>query len=141
MPKLNLLYVCLLAIQFAGLPLATAELGKDSQEALEKTQTLLRDPTQRNAAINQNQDARSNDAELQKLMGGKGADGVYDLSADIFAKIVNESNGDVVVMQQKIEQVQKNPEAFLKSLTPEQQARIKSMANQSGDKRGPSNKP
>jgi hypothetical protein len=74
-------------------------------------------------------------------MGGKGTDGVYDLSADIFAKIVTESNGDMVVMQQKLEQAQKNPEAFLKSLTPEQQARIKSMANQLGEKRNPSNKP
>jgi len=141
MPTLNLFFALTLAFQIVSLPQAIAELDKASQEALEKTQKLLRDPSQRNAAMNQSPDARSNDAELQKLMGGKGTGGVYDLSADIFAKIVSESNGDVVVMQQKLEQAQTNPEAFLKSLTPEQQARIKSMANQASEKRNPSNKP
>lgn len=114
-------------------PAARAELDKASQEALEKTQALLRDPNQRNAAIKDNKDAQRNHESLESLLGAGNTNGVYDISAEVFEKLVKESNGDPVVMQQKLQEAQKNPEAFAKKyFNSSQQARIKQMAEQAG---------
>jgi hypothetical protein len=131
--RLQLVFlIATFALLLSGIgSVARAELDKESKEALEKTQQLLRDPTQRNAAMKGNQEAQTNNQSLESLVGSQNASGVYDLSAEIFGKIVTDSNGDPAVMQKKIEEAQKNPTAFLNSLTPEQKARIKAIADQS----------
>lgn len=114
-------------------------IDKATQEALEQTQRLLRDKNQRNAAIQNSPESQSNHQELEKLVGsGKNTDAVYDLSADIFAKLVKESNGDPLIMQQKLLE---NPQAYLDSLSPEQKARIKAISNSAEANRSPSYKP
>jgi hypothetical protein len=111
-------------------------------EALEKTQALLRNRDERNKAINAAPDSQSNHSELEKLVGaGANTDAVYDLTADILANIVGDAKGDPLAMQQRMMDAQKNPQAFLNSLSPEQRARIKAMADKIESNRGPSSKP
>lgn len=140
LPSVCALYAAL-ALCLAPGSSAHAELDKESLEALEKTQQLLRDAGQRKSAIEQSPDAQRNHDSLEKLVGSQNAGAAYDISADILDKLVKESNGDVVVMQQKLQEAQKNPEAFAKKyLSPEHLARINSMANQAGGGGGSVNK-
>ena len=117
------------------------QTDQQNAEALEKTQALLRDREQRNAAMKDAPDAQANHNALEKVVGaGANTDAVYDLSADIFANIVKESKGDPLAMQQMMMDAQKNPQAFLNKLTPEQQARLKAISSQA-EARQPTSKP
>ena len=55
---------------------------------------------------------------------------VNDISSSIFAEIVRQSNGDTIAIQAKLQQALKDPKGFMNSLSPEQQARIHSLAGQ-----------
>lgn len=122
--------------------ISLADLDKSSQEALDKTQALLRDPTQRNAAIQGNKDANRNQQGLESLLGAGNTGGAYDLSAEVFEKLVKECNGDIVCLQMKVEEAQKSPESFAKKyFDANQQARLKQMADQAGGSSGNTRKP
>jgi hypothetical protein len=52
------------------------------------------------------------------------------ISSSVFADIVKNSNGDSVAVQEKLQLALKDPGAFIKTLTPEQQARLNGLATQ-----------
>lgn len=118
------------------------ELSQASLEALEKTQALLRDPAQRSEAMARSADAQRNHAELQKMTGSQdNTNATYDLSADIFGDMTRKTNGDPAQMKRLLEEAQRDPEKFLNSLTPEQRARIQSLATKIETEKAGSLKP
>ena len=141
--------VLVVALGFAPLALAQSsgqartggqQQGVDnaSKEALEKTQNLLRSSGQRKEAIKaggaQMQEADSAAAGLAGNEANK--ERMYDISADVFDKIVKDANGDPTKMKEALLKAQGNPEAFLRSLSPQQQAAIKQLADQIGAQQG-----
>ena len=102
-------------------------------EALQKTQALLRDPNQRAKAASDSSKAAASMKSTESLVGKENSQETYELSADIFANLVKSSNGDPSA---SIESIQKNPEEFYKSLTPEQQARIHELSKKIESERG-----
>lgn len=119
----------LIAFVALSAPFGASALDASSEEALRKTQEMLRDSNQRATVIQQSPDAQRNNTSLESMAGSKeNTNAVYDLSADVFADLVKQSNGDPVLMQEKLEQAQKNPEAFLRSLSADKRQRIESLA-------------
>lgn len=104
------------------------ELDQASQNALRETQNLLKDPVKREAALSHDEATKTAVSNLSQTVGEQNVNGAYNLSADIFATIVKDSNGDPAKMNEILERAQRDPSSFLKSLSPEQQAKIKEMA-------------
>ena len=117
----------------------TSQAGAASQEeinaeALQKTQELLRDPKQRAKAATDSPKAAAAMKSTENAVGRENSQETYELSADIFASLVKNGKGDDAT---NIEAMQKNPEEFYKSLTPEQQARIHELSKKIESERGP----
>ncbi|MEQ1875588.1 MAG: hypothetical protein ABL958_03015 [Bdellovibrionia bacterium] len=101
-------------------------LDAHSAKALQQTQELLRDKEKRKDAVDENDKTRAADTYVDAL--GADKDKVYDLSADIMATIVKRTKGDVKAMEKLMEEAMKDPAAFGKSLTVEQQREISNIA-------------
>lgn len=86
---------------------------KQNSEALEKTQTLLRDPSQREAAVKSDPKAMEIDAKAGALAGTpENKQKMYEISADVMEKLTNETGGDVDKMNKILEAAQKDPKGF-----------------------------
>lgn len=117
--KVFILIVCLLGISFSS-------FGQDnnSKEAISKTQKDLKNPIARKKMLD-TKSAKDADAAANALAGDKGnLDEMYGISAELIGVIGEKAQGDPKKMQEYLERAQKDPEAFLKSLSPAQQEKI-----------------
>lgn len=123
----------------SSLPIAYAQhLDSASQEALQKTQELLKDPAARRQAIKGDPKGQSADKMVDQISGGGTAkEDVYGLASDVFAELVKETGGDAKKMEDLLAQFARNPAAFTERWTPEQRARLKALA----EKLNPHNNP
>jgi hypothetical protein len=112
-----------------GAPSPAFSLDAASQEALKNTKELLRNQNLRNESMKNDPKARELDANLNKYFGGD-TEKLYDMSADLMDRLVNESGGDSIKMQELVQGYAKNPAALLKSLTPSQQSQIRGIASE-----------
>lgn len=131
----------LLAI-FAILHVPSAfALDKDDEDALKDTQKVLTDEEALKAFTKDNKDAAGAVNQVNKLTNGNKAQNaeVNAISSDIFTDMVKSTNGDSAQIQEKLQQALKDPAAFMNSLTPEQQARIRGLASEI-DKQNANNK-
>lgn len=55
---------------------------------------------------------------------------IYSLTADILGNAAKDGNGDPEAMLKLLEQAQKDPEAFVNKLPPEQQKKLKDISDQ-----------
>jgi hypothetical protein len=103
-----------------------------NDKALRDTQALLRNQQQRNQVIQGDQRAIEADNFAGQAVGNNPAlkNGVYGASADVMGTLHKQSGGDAVQMNAILQKAMQNPEAFLRSLPPDQQARIKALAIQ-----------
>lgn len=109
-----------------------------NRKALEDTQKLLRDRIQREQAIQGSEPAQKANQEAQTLGGSaQNADQIYSLSAEIFANIVKQSNGDAAKMQQMINDAALHPEKLDLFMTPEIRQQLKGLANEIERQRKP----
>ena len=116
---------------FAQNARGTSQPDVHTQEALTKTQDLLRDSQKRQQAIREGGPAAQKaDETVQRLTGGDPQlnQMIYSLSADVFANLVNMSHGDPKLIQQILEDVKKNPAAFAESFTPEQRQKLREIS-------------
>src|SRR3954471_101737 len=112
-------------------PVLAEELDPASKEGLSKTQEVLRDPKKRQEAIKGDKKAEEADARVQRLSGSpENTQKMYEISADIMENITKQSGGDPQKMQKLLEEAQKDPEAFYKSLTPEQRGQIQKLSGE-----------
>jgi chromosome condensin MukBEF ATPase and DNA-binding subunit MukB len=117
-----------IALAFAFAILAPFNSGaSERDEALRKTQELLRDKTKRTEALEQDSKAKSLNEGVEKRLGSQ-TEQAYELAAQILPVIVERTGGDPAKMQALMESYQKNPKSFFDQLTPEQRKRIKDMA-------------
>lgn len=107
---------------------AHAELDKYNQDALNKTQEMLRNKSQRDAVIKNTPQAQEYIQKMNQMgMNGSQQDKTFDITADIFGTLVKDSNGDASAMQKLLLNAQKDPQAFYNSLSPEQKKMIQSL--------------
>jgi flagellum-specific peptidoglycan hydrolase FlgJ len=109
---------------------ARASEDAATKEALDKTVELMNDRSQREKAAKENTSAAAAHAEVQKLGGAQTQDAVYGVGAEIMKSLVQQTGGDPVKMQELMAKAQRDPEGFAKSLSPDQQAKIRSIASE-----------
>ena len=84
---------------------APGELDAYDQEALQKTQDLLRSKADRDAYINTDKKAQGADAHLNDVVGGDPAlaNDAYGIAADVMAILTKEHGGDSKKMAEALE--------------------------------------
>lgn len=120
--------LCLILILLASL--AHADLDKYDQQALQQTQSLLKNLNERSKAMASDPAAKDIDTKVEALAGSaKNKEEIYIIAAQVMKKITEESNGDAEKMQKMLLEAQSHPERFFNTLNPSQQAQIRSLAN------------
>ncbi len=99
-----------------------------NQQALQQTQNVLVNPAERQKALQADPKAAANDAKVQQLLGSD-TQKAYELSAQLMSTIVAQTGGDPQKMQQLMLELQSNPHALEKLLTPAQRDQIRQMAS------------
>lgn len=108
---------------------AGQQLDSASNEALEKTQTLLHSKSERQKYIDKNPAAKSADQKIDALTGDSSVkEDMYGASSDIFADLVKQTGGDVNKLNELLEKAMKDPESFYNHLSPAQQQQIRDIA-------------
>ncbi len=97
-------------------------------EALRNTQQMLRNPAEREKAMANDPTALQADSKAKQILGPN-TEKAYELSAQLMQTIVAETNGDPKKMQQLMQELQSNPHALEKYLTPAQRDMIRQMAS------------
>ncbi len=108
--------------------LSNVSFGFDDQayqEALSKTQNLLRNSKERQGALD-TKEAKSADnvAEITALGDPAAKDQVYNIAADLMPWLVAQTEGDPKKMMEIIAEAQKNPQAFLQKLPEAERKKI-----------------
>ncbi len=84
---------------------------------------------QRQAYVSSHPDAKAADDKVNALTSDPAQkQQMYDISSDTYAGIVKQSGGDVSKQMELLGNAAKDPEAFMKSLTPAQQQEIRDLA-------------
>lgn len=111
--------------------LGFAQLDAASQEALEKTQSMLTDTSGRQQFQNNNPEAQKVDRDVDSLAGNsQNKEAIFQAASQIFADMAKESNGDADQMKKIIEAAQNNPQGFyMNSVSSSNKALIEKIAN------------
>jgi hypothetical protein len=118
---------------FAGLMGTQSHgLDADQQKGLDQTVNLLKSPQDRQKAIEHSDAAKDVDNKTSALAGSKkNKDEIYGISANVFEKVVKESNGDPEKMQRLMNEATANPEAFFnKYFGDGDKAKVRELATQ-----------
>ncbi|MBI2607108.1 MAG: hypothetical protein HYW49_13620 [Deltaproteobacteria bacterium] len=110
---------------------AQQERGLDpaSQEALLKTQQLMRDAKLRQSAVGSDPKAKDMDSKVRDFAGSdENTQEIYSLGADVMENLVKESGGDPEKMQKLLDEAKKNPSAFAARFSPAQKAKLNAVA-------------
>jgi hypothetical protein len=108
----------------------SGELEPSAKEAVQKTQEMLRDPKERNKVIGESERGIQANREVEVLMGSpQNTNDVYNLSAEVFAKLAEEANGDPDRMMQLLTMAKENPSLFAEKWTPDQKQKLKRIAD------------
>jgi hypothetical protein len=106
-----------------------------NQQALQQTQGLLVNPAERKIILDADPKAKAADSKVQQLLG-QDSQKAYELSAQLMSTIVAQTGGDPKKMQQLVLELQSNPHALEKLLTPTQRDQIRKMASDLEAKKG-----
>lgn len=104
-------------------------------EALQKTQKLLTDPSQRAEAIKTDAKAKANDQKVQALLGSDSGK-AYELSSQILEKLVAKTNGDPKALQALLNELMSNPQKLEEYMDANQREQIRGMASRVEQRRG-----
>ena len=113
----------------------------DDNTALIQTQNFMRDQTERDEYIKNHPDAKNADVVVERTVNNnpKAKNEMYGAAADIMGTLQKTSGGDTAKMQDQLDEGLKNPEKFIQSLPPEQQAQIRAIANEVGQRNAQAN--
>ena len=118
-----LLLVC------GSVPALAGNLDSASEEALRKTLQLMGNPSERQADIDKDPNAKFADQQAKSLAGSpENAEEMYSIAAEIFQDLTMNSAGDASAMIMAMEEAKKSPKAFFAKLSPKTQARIAALA-------------
>lgn len=95
----------LLLLLVSAAPGAGQTFNPTSQEALDATLRMLRDPGLHGPVVSRNPQASGIDTQVQALVGGSPQleQEVYELAAQIFSELSQTTGGDVAKMQETLE--------------------------------------
>ncbi len=123
-------FVFSLFLSLGGALAQQNSLSAEDQDALQKTQDLLKNKKQRMEYIEANPDAMKTMDQVKKLGGSEqGQEAMFDLSSEILQSLVQEANGDVNKLQDLLVEAQKNPTKFYERLNAQQKSRIRQIAS------------
>ena len=122
--------------------LMVSALDADSQDSLNKTQTLLKDRSQRESAAKATPESREAHEKAKNVAGSpENTDKIYNISSDIMATLTEESGGDPQKLQEIVNSFKANPQAFYDRLTPAQREQIRGLAADIEKNQGKPSKP
>ena len=124
---------CLGILLIASCSLAFAGRGARAEgDPLAEAQLLLQDASRRAGVIQGDVQAESVDRQADRVVGGDSAkkQKLYQISSQALGDLENQNGGDPLAMARALEKAQKDPEGFFKTLSPENQAAIRSMARE-----------
>ncbi len=98
-----------------------------TQQALRETQEALNDPAKRAAMLKGDPKAAAFDARVKSQLGGE-TDGAYQISASVMEKIVQETGGDPLKMQELVGKMMANPQLLEQYLSRSERQKISQMA-------------
>ena len=113
------------------------KLDPASQEALQKTQTMLTNPAIRSATLKEDQNAKSHDGSMRQTFGTEKTEEIYKISSEVMDKLVKETGGDVMKMMEILAKAQRDPASMHPYFSPAQQQKIQEMAKQIDGPRQP----
>jgi len=107
-------------------------LDQNDENALKDTQDMLASPDRLNAIGKSDSEA---DKALEKIKTMTNNDPaktaeIHSISSSIFTDMVKSSKGDSLELQQQLQKALKDPQSFMKGLSPAQQQRIRSLASE-----------
>ncbi len=104
---------------------------KEVKEALEQTKALLNDTAFQNG-YKSDPKAQEAHAKVKEIVGNNSRhqQEMYSISSEAFDKIVADAKGDPAKILEILQKAQADPKAFMRSLPPEQQARIRELASE-----------
>jgi hypothetical protein len=107
-------------------------LDAESAAALQQTIELSTNQTQRDALVSANPAAASADQAVRELVSSDETQSaaVYALSSSVMTAIVNSANGDLNQMNTILAELQDNPAAIAKYLSPQDMAELQQLAAQ-----------
>jgi hypothetical protein len=131
-PRASALLAAAALLSSAPMP-AQAQAAKGTtavdEESLQKAQNLLKDPAARKKALEEKPSAKAADEQAGKAAGSEAnKEEMYGLASEIMETITKLSGGDPQKMAQLLTEAAANPEAFAAKLPPEQQAKLKALA-------------
>jgi hypothetical protein len=107
-----------------------AALDESSEKALKQTQDLLTDRAKRNSAGDSSKDSQKVMNQVKQFAGSEATeDEIYELSSQIFERLVHQTNGDAQKLEELIAKFQKSPESFLKSFDEKESAKLRDIAS------------
>lgn len=119
-------------VLFYLIPLTLTQTLQAQQTPLSQTQSVLKNPNERQQVIQQEGErARRADEFAGQAVGGDAQkkEQLYGLSSDVMTVIDQQSGGDPNKMNELLQKAQKNPKAFYDSLPPEIKKQIKGLAD------------
>jgi hypothetical protein len=102
--------------------------GPVNNVPLQQTQQMLNDPVLRQKALSSDPRAKAMDSAARQVVGDQNTGDVYELASELMGTLSEQNGGDPVKMMEMLQQLQKNPQAIEKMLTPEQRAKIKAIS-------------
>lgn len=104
-----------------------ATIGADNQEAIKKTQELLKNP--------ENLQSNAEASRLFELMGNNSSanQDLSNTTAAIFADLAAKTGGDPEKLRKLLEEAKKNPEAFANQLSADQKKAVSDLAKKIED--------
>lgn len=122
---------------------AFAQMDKHDNQALQKTQGLLKDQKQRDAFIKSDRNAQAADAQLKAVLGNNPqmTEEAYALAAEVLAEMTRKHQGNPDAMAKDLEKFSKDPAAFLSQWSPEQREKLKSLAERAPKPTSPHTQP
>ena len=107
-------------------------LDAESAAALQQTIELSTNQTQRDALVSANPAAASADQAVRELVSSDETQSaaVYALSSSVMTAIVNNANGDLNQMNAIMVELQNNPAAIAKYLSPQDMLDLQQLAEQ-----------
>ena len=127
----KMIYIILIAVCTLGHAESQAQTTTVNDEALAKTQNLLKDKQKREEFIKTDSAASTADKNVTQTFGdGKTKEDIYDTSAIMMKFLTEKYSGDPEKMQQEMTKAMSNPKEFLKSLPADIQNKIKRIADE-----------
>lgn len=106
------------------------ELDAASAEALLKTQTLLKNPGERQKAVEETPQAKWVNQQVESLAGSpENTQAIFELSADILQTLVEKTHGDPNQMKALLDRAKNDPKGFAELLTEKQKKQLRRVSD------------